>query len=1130
MKTKHLFGMMALFCVFFIFACPSPGPENPATPTNPPAEDLVITKSTLKNGKVNVAYSDTITATGASGTYAFSISGGSLPTGLSLDAASGVISGTPTTIASYSFSVKVEDSADKTKFKEKSYTIVIADKVSITTTSLPKGVNGFSYNAHVVAAGGFGQFQYSIKEGSGNLPNGLSLNSTTGIISGTPNDTNKVYNFTVKVADSIDPIDFTEKTLSIELTNKVIISTSSLPFTKPGRAYSAVITIANSPAHKEFSSTNLPVGLTINAETGVISGTITDLTPQTYNNVKIKISDSDDITNYDERTFNIVVYDFVNITTATIRNFVNGASYLQSVVAEKGTGSYNFEISAGSLPTGLSINQSTGVISGTPNAMTGAFSFTVKVSDSNDPIDFKTRDFSIALYDKIAITTLSLENAIKDDATYSHTVSSTGGSGAYKNTISSGSLPAGLSINSATGTISGTPNTAGSYSFTVRCEDVNDSSNYDTKSYTVKILTQVVITTASLPNCAFNTAYNQNINVAGGAGNYTFTIVSGNLPAWLTLNNSTGNISGTADNNESTYNFTIKVVDNELSSNSSQKNLSITVKTYKWNIMVYMAADNNLEQYAISDLNEMEGVSGLDNSNVNLIVLVDRISGYSTDDGDWKGTRLYKIKYDSIMTDTNIRSTRLSGMGLSNSGDADELNMADPANLTNFVQFVKTNYPATNNMLIMWNHGSGWRNSTAPYVGNAKVLKSGTAEIIKNISKAGKATGNDNNSSAILSNSKIFINNDYGSSVNPVKSICEDVTSNDILYNSEVRTALTGLGLNVIGFDACLMGMIESIYEFKGIASYMIASPDSIPGDGWDYKGWLSGFLATDLSAVNLYTTAIDSYAAYYSSTQTACLAAYDLSAAGSLYSAYNNFATDLNNYMWNTSHITRSGEIADIIISNTEQYVTPTAGGNFHLDVYDLANNFPALANSSALKTAIDNTVVYKWTQPGGTIFTGNPRSHGIAVYFATFTDSSLNIGLLNDYLIGNYTLFTTNSIWPGFLRDLYQFPNASAGTWAYATTYNDPSITLGSGELYFIYATGSGTVTGTLSNYGTNDLDLYLYDSSGNQLRSSTSTNPTEYISYNLPQKGWYVFAVHHYAGSTTGYRLAITGANIR
>lgn len=499
--------------------------------------------------------------------------------------------------------------------------------------------------------------------------------------------------------------------------------------------------------------------------------------------------------------------------------------------------------------------------------------------------------------------------------------------------------------------------------------------------------------------------------------------------------------------------------------------------------MIYMAADNDLEEFAINDINELESVSGLDNGAVNVIVLIDRITGYSSADGDWTGTRLYKIKYDPVTSDKNIRSLRLSGMGLSSTGDIDELNMADPANLKNFVKFIKDNYPADDNMLVIWNHGSGWRN--------------------------------------------IVYTSD------PVKSICQDITSGgDILYNSEVRTALTGQSLSILGFDACLMGMIESIYEFKGLADFMIASPEEILTYGWDYDSWLTAFLGTDLTVEDLYETAVDSFSAFYISVPKSCLSVYDLSKAEVLYNAFGNFTLDLNSYLWNSGHINRSEDITDNIMSNVERYYVPAAGGYFHPDVNDLADKFSFLPNSSLLKSAVSSIVAYHWTQGSGNIFSGNPISRGIAVYYGTY-DASAVLTLRNDYAVDNVTLFTEDSIWPDFLKDLYCFPPESEGKWLSTELYSDAAISVDDHEYYLVYIFSEGTSSFTLSNYGSNDLDIFLYSfPSKTIIDYSMTAGSFETINYFFSSAGtgWYILEVFHYSGLETGYDIQAAGANIK
>ncbi len=174
---------------------PNGGKSNamPFTVTPP----LKITTTSLPNGDVGVAYSATLSATGGTPPYSWSVASGSLPPGLSLSA-SGTISGTPTATGSYTFTIRVTDSVGDTA--SQAYTVSIAPPASITTTSLPNGTVGVGYQSTVSATGGTLPYSWSVASGS--LPPGLSLGSTSGTISGTPT-TDGSYSFTIQVSDSV---------------------------------------------------------------------------------------------------------------------------------------------------------------------------------------------------------------------------------------------------------------------------------------------------------------------------------------------------------------------------------------------------------------------------------------------------------------------------------------------------------------------------------------------------------------------------------------------------------------------------------------------------------------------------------------------------------------------------------------------------------------------------------------------------------------------------------------------------------------------------------------------------------------------------------------------------------------
>jgi large repetitive protein len=169
------------------------------TVTAPP---VVISPATLPEGMVGLVYGGagtTVTATGGLAPYTFSISVGTLPTGLALNASTGAISGTPTASGSSAFTVKVADSETVPQTATQAYTVVILSTLTVSTTTLPAANIGIAYTATLAATGGQSPYTWAVTTGS--LPSGLTLNATTGVISGTPT-TAGTFTFTVTVTDS----------------------------------------------------------------------------------------------------------------------------------------------------------------------------------------------------------------------------------------------------------------------------------------------------------------------------------------------------------------------------------------------------------------------------------------------------------------------------------------------------------------------------------------------------------------------------------------------------------------------------------------------------------------------------------------------------------------------------------------------------------------------------------------------------------------------------------------------------------------------------------------------------------------------------------------------------------------
>ena len=202
----------------------------------------------------------------------------------------------------------------------------------------------------------------------------------------------------------------------------------------------------------------------------------------------------------------------------------------------------------------------------------------------------------------------------------------------------------------------------------------------------------------------------------------------------------------------------------------------------KWSIFIYVDGDNNLEKFAIEDMNEMEVVGSTDD--VNIIAQVDRVTGFDRSNGDWTDTRRFYVTKDD---DTEIISSQQIGESLG------ELNMAAPDTLRDFLEWGITNYPADHYLAVMWDHGQG---------------------IFKGF------------------------NEDMSSETQAMKLWELD----EIM--EYIKGVNSGKPIDLLAFDQCWLGNIETGYELIGSVDYLIASADEEPDKGWNYTRPLSKLVA----------------------------------------------------------------------------------------------------------------------------------------------------------------------------------------------------------------------------------------------------------------------------------------------
>lgn len=325
----------------------------------------------------------------------------------------------------------------------------------------------------------------------------------------------------------------------------------------------------------------------------------------------------------------------------------------------------------------------------------------------------------------------------------------------------------------------------------------------------------------------------------------------------------------------------------------------------KWTIMVYLDADNNLEGYGIQDFNEMEAVGST--RDVNIVVQIDRISGYDYSNGNWTGARRYYITQDS---DNSIINSQLVE-------DLGEVNMGDRNTLVDFVRWAHENYPAEHYMLVLWDHGSGWHKSM-----------SATSPIVKGVA------WDDTNGNDYLS----FSSGEIGAALSQIKS-------------------MLGKNIDVLGVDVCLTGMWEVDDIVSNYADYMVHSEQTEGAQGWYYTGWLSNLVNNpNASGAQVASWVVD--AAVGLST----ISAIDLSKIDAVTNSVDEFAQALiearpnySSIIDNARYNTLSFEISD----HVDLY-------HFAYNIYNSSISSDVKAKARAVMDAINEAVINNKTASG--------------------------------------------------------------------------------------------------------------------------------------------------------------------
>lgn len=511
-----------------------------------------------------------------------------------------------------------------------------------------------------------------------------------------------------------------------------------------------------------------------------------------------------------------------------------------------------------------------------------------------------------------------------------------------------------------------------------------------------------------------------------------------------------------------------------------------------WLFLVYIAADNNLEEFAIMDINELEGVEFP--SNVKVVVQIDRHEEYDTSNDDWTGTRRYLISRD--LNTNDISSQMVEDLG--------ELNMGAPNILRDFVSWSKSTFPATHSALILWDHGNGWSDGESYNAEELFFEESKSKQI--HSERENILTDNIDVDKEFFTDSNV-INHDPI----PQKVVCSDDHDNDELTINEIQLALTGFHFDIIGIDACLMGTMEIAYEFSPFTDYFVASEENIPGYGWPYRE-ITQHLATNsmITPGEFASLIVDDYMATYRTgglyhVADATLSAINLTMMDSVIEVTNDFFGYLidNKANYDASNIALS-------IDECSSYYY------YQIDylafIYKLKENLDS-ASLSQLDTYADNLIsVLEDAVVNAEYNEEHPDAYSMSIFAPKYKE---HYKIAYEYACDDWR---EESLYDDFIKGF----SSSFGSLFDSMTPIESGVYTGSLALdeirYYKFTADQAQtrITVTLEYDVANDFDLTLYDKNFARIDYSYYDNPETVTGFSLESDALFSIMIDAYSGS--------------
>ena len=398
-----------------------------------------------------------------------------------------------------------------------------------------------------------------------------------------------------------------------------------------------------------------------------------------------------------------------------------------------------------------------------------------------------------------------------------------------------------------------------------------------------------------------------------------------------------------------------------------------STKPKRWTVMVYLAGDNNLDSAGVADLQEMKTIGSTDQ--VSIVAQFDRSGAKRT-------TNRYLLRKGSALPEDLV-----TALGETNTGD--------PAVLRDFVAWAVTTHPAKHYMLVIWNHGSGWDDSNL-YAGD--YFSGATPPVIRKgktiVAPAGPTSVGPVRMGivrAAIKRARRSLFQPTVASMAASRAIAFDDQAEDFLDNIELKRVLAEIRrrckrkIDVLGFDACLMSMVEVAYQLRDSVGLTCGSEEEEPNEGWPYDAILKALTARpSMAPAELAKIIVNRYMASYQPRDRVTLAAVNLARIGALADAVNRLGRVL-------VPLVKDRGVRDAIIALRSQVQEYTAPYDQYCDLADLCDLLarrvkdPGLGQACAAARAVLNNAVIASGAKGAKV----AHSHGISIYFPKKTVS---------------------------------------------------------------------------------------------------------------------------------------------